>query len=155
MKYCQDAGLTEIIVKQSIWEDSYQSGSELIDFVNEIEFDRLGVFTYSVEENTPAYLLGDPVDSETKEERKIRLMQTQLSISKRINESLHGKEIKVIIDDIEGKKYIGRSEKDAPEVDGEVLIEPKDQLLKIGNFYNVEIYGSNEYDLFGKIMKRT
>lgn len=123
---------------------------ELCEFAKEVEFDRFGVFKFSVEENTPSYILGDPVSEEIKEERVSTIMEIQKEISLRKNEEMIGKKIKVIIDSEDGEFYIGRSERDAPEVDGEVLIEKSDKKLTIGNFYNVEIYDCNEYDLFGK-----
>lgn len=123
---------------------------ELCNFVSDIKFERFGVFTYSLEENTPSFLLGDPVPQEVKEERKNILMEIQKDISRERNEVLIGKEIKVLIDGKEGDFYIARSERDAPEVDGEILID-SDTELKTGNFYNVEIYDCNEYDLFGKL----
>jgi ribosomal protein S12 methylthiotransferase len=123
---------------------------ELCEFAKEVEFDRFGVFKFSVEENTPSYILGDPVSEEVKEERVSTIMESQKEISLRKNEEMIGKKIKVIIDSEDGEFYIGRSERDAPEVDGEVLIEKSDKKLTIGNFYNVEIYDCNEYDLFGK-----
>jgi len=124
---------------------------ELCDFVKDIKFERLGVFNYSIEENTPAFILGDPVPPEVKEERKAILMNIQKEISQKKNEELIGKKLKVIIDNKEGEFFIGRSERDAPEVDGEVLINQGND-LKIGRFYDVEIYDSNEYDLFGKLI---
>jgi len=123
---------------------------ELCEFVKDIKFERFGVFTYSVEENTSAFILGDPIPEEIKEERKTILMEIQKEISSEKNKSFIDKEIKVLIDSIEGDFYIARSERDAPEVDGEVLIDNKYN-LKTGNFYNIEIYDCNEYDLFGKL----
>ncbi len=125
--------------------------SELLDFVNEIEFDRIGAFTYSIEEKTPAFILNDPWDDEEKERRKLKLMELQSEISKKKNLELIGRKIKVVIDDIEGENYIARSEREAPEVDGEIIIKPGKKLLKLGNFYDVDIYDCNEYDLFAKI----
>ncbi|MFH1194191.1 MAG: 30S ribosomal protein S12 methylthiotransferase RimO [bacterium] len=124
---------------------------ELCDFVKETKFDRFGVFTYSIEENTPAFILGDSVTPEEKEERKARLMEIQQEISLEKNRSFIGKKLKVIIDGIEGDYYIARSERDAPEVDGEVLIPIKNSTLNKGTFYNVDIYDCNDYDLFGFI----
>ena len=126
---------------------------ELCDFVKDIKFDRFGVFTYSIEENTPSFILGDPVPQEEKERRKTELMEIQKEISQKKNEELIGKEMKVLIDDIEGEYYTARSERDAPEVDGEVLVLAESNLLKRGQFYNVEIYDCNEYDLFGKLKR--
>ena len=125
---------------------------ELCDFVREIKFDRFGVFNYSIEENTPSFILGDPVSAEQKEERKATLMEIQQEISEEKNRELIGKTIKVIIDEFNGEHFIARSERDAPEVDGEVLIQAEKNSLIIGNFYIVEIIDCNEYDLFGKII---
>lgn len=124
---------------------------ELYNFVEEMEFDRMGVFLYSVEDDTSAFELGDTVSAKEKEKRKAKLMKLQQSISQKKNSELIGKTVKVIIDAEESEYYIGRTEKDAPEVDGEVLVEKSDMCLLPGNFYNVEIIDSNEYDLFGKI----
>lgn len=124
---------------------------ELCEFVKDIKFDRFGVFNYSVEENTPSFILGDPVPREVKEERNAELMEIQKEISQSKNEEMIGKKIKVIIDGKEGDFYIGRSERDAPEVDGEVLIDAKNISLNTGEFYSAEIYDCNEYDLFAKL----
>ena len=132
--------------------ETEQDFNELKEFIKEIEFDRIGVFNYSVEENTPSFILGDNVSEEEKEERKNELMEIQKEISHSKNQSLIGKTVRVIIDDIEGEYFIGRTERDAPEVDGEVLIKAENSLLKIGDFYNVEIYNCNEYDIYGKLI---
>jgi len=126
--------------------------NELKDFIKEVEFDRVGVFDYSVEENTPSFILGDKVSADEKEERKAEIMEIQKEISLNKNNKMVGKTIKVIVDDIEGEYFIGRSEKDAPEVDGEVLIKADDKLLKVGDFYDIEIVSCNDYDLFGKLI---
>jgi ribosomal protein S12 methylthiotransferase len=123
---------------------------ELCDFIRDIRFDRFGVFTYSVEENTPSFILGDPISQEIKEERMATLMEIQKEISEEKNRALIGNQIKVVVDSLDGEYYIARSERDSPEVDGEVLINAKDKMLKIGEFYHVDIYDCNEYDLFGK-----
>jgi len=124
---------------------------ELCNFVRDIKFDRLGVFTYSIEENTPSFILGDPVSQEIKEERKAILMEIQKEISEEKNRSLIGKRMKVLVDSLDNDFYIGRSERDAPEVDGEVLIDAKNNTLNTGEYYHVEIYDCNEYDLFGNL----
>ena len=125
---------------------------ELCDFVRYIKFDRFGVFNYSVEENTPSFILSDPVPDEIKEERKATLMEIQKEISENNNRLLIGKKIKVLLDLRDGDYYIARSERDAPEVDGEVLIKVGNNVLTTGEFYNVEIYDCNEYDLFGNLI---
>lgn len=123
---------------------------ELCEFVKDIEFDKMGVFNYSIEETTPSYILGDAFSEKEKERRKDTLMKIQQEISLKKNEKMVGKKIRVLIDDIEGEHYIGRTERDAPEVDGEVIIEPNGNYLSPGNFYEVDIYDCNEYDLFAK-----
>ncbi|MCW8848446.1 MAG: MiaB/RimO family radical SAM methylthiotransferase, partial [Melioribacteraceae bacterium] len=128
-----------------------QDFTELKEFIKEIEFDRIGVFDYSVEENTPSFILGDKVSEQIKEERKNELMEIQKEISYIKNQSLIGKIVKVIIDDIEGEYFVGRTERDAPEVDGVVLIKADETMLKIGGFYDIEIYDCNDYDIYGKL----
>lgn len=123
---------------------------ELCQFVRDIKFDRFGVFTYSIEENTPSFILGDPISPEIKEERKATLMEIQKEISEEKNRIYIGKKLKVVIDSLDGKYYIARSERDAPEVDGEILINAKEKKFHVGEFYHVDIYDYNEYDLFGK-----
>ena len=127
--------------------------NELCDFVREIEFDRIGAFTFSVEENTSSFILGDPVTEDEKDRRKNTLMEIQKDISLKINEKFVGKTLKVLIDSIEGEYYVGRSYRDAPEVDGEILINKKNNKLKTGSFYDVEIVDFDEYDLFANVLK--
>lgn len=123
---------------------------ELYNFVEEIKFDKLGVFTYSREENTSGFILGDPVPEEIKSERKDQLMNLQKEISSEINRNLVGMELPVLIDRKEGDFYVGRSYRDAPEVDGEILIGSANLNLKTGNFYRCEVYDFNEYDLYAR-----
>ena len=125
---------------------------ELCDFIREIEFDRIGTFTFSVEENTSSFILGDPVPEEEKERRKDILMEIQKDISLKKNESFVGKKLKVLVEAVEGDFYIGRSFRDAPEVDGEILISKKNNKVKISNFYDVVIKDYDEYDLFGDVL---
>jgi ribosomal protein S12 methylthiotransferase len=127
--------------------------NELCDFINEIEFDRVGTFTYSLEEDTHAFSLGDPVSQEEKNERQKVLMEIQKDISLEKNQKLVGKELKVLVEGIERDFYIGRSYRDAPEVDGEVLIPVKNNKLNIGDFYNTKVYDYNEYDLYASAIK--
>ncbi len=123
---------------------------ELYNFIKETEFDRVGIFDYSQEEDTTGFPLGDPISHEEKERRKTTLMELQREISAKKNESLVGKKIKTIIDRQEGEYFVGRSERDAPEVDGEVLVK-KDPRISAGNFYDVEIVDFNDYDLYGRL----
>lgn len=131
--------------------ETEENFNELLEFIKEFKFDRLGVFTFSVEENTTSFILGDPVPAKEKNRRKRRIMEAQKRISKKKNESFVGSRQKVIIDAIEGDFYIGRSTMDAPEVDGEVIIDKGKKKLKPGDIVDVTIYDSAEYDLFGKI----
>jgi ribosomal protein S12 methylthiotransferase len=124
---------------------------ELREFVEQTQFGRMGIFNYSLEENTSGYSLGDPISNEIKENRKNELMEIQNGISNSLNEKLVGMKQKVLIDCIEGDFYIGRTQRDAPEVDGEVLIDKNLNVLNVGEFYEVEIYDFNDYDLFGKL----
>jgi ribosomal protein S12 methylthiotransferase len=126
---------------------------ELCDFVREFKFERVGTFTYSQEENTFSYELGDPVPEEVKKERQSTLMEIQREISLEKNNDMFGKELKVLVESQEGDFYVGRSYRDAPEVDGEVLIDIDDAEIIPGNFYVVQVYDFDEYDLFARIKK--
>jgi ribosomal protein S12 methylthiotransferase len=124
---------------------------ELCDFVEETKFDRMGVFTFSIEENTTSYLLGDPISKKQKESRKQKLMEIQKKISLEKNQSLIGQEMRLLVDGIEGDFYVARSYRDAPEVDGEVLIPKSSAAIVPGGFYMGRIYDCNEYDLFANL----
>lgn len=128
-------------------EDAFE---ELKTFIKTVRFDRMGVFTYSPEEDTPAFPLGDPIPENIKTERMEELMDIQQKISMEINEEKVGKTFKVLIDRREGNFWIGRTEFDSPEVDNEIIIE-KDH-LSIGEFYSVRIIKAEEFDLFGEIV---
>lgn len=121
---------------------------ELCEFIKEIEFDRVGAFTFSVEDNTSSFILGDPVPEKIKLERKERLMEIQKDISFKKNENFINKKLNVLVERTEGEYFIGRSYRDAPEVDGEILIKPGDREIKIGSFYEAEIINNDEYDLY-------
>ena len=124
---------------------------ELCNFVKEYEFEKMGTFTYSSEENTGSYALGDPISSELKMERRSKLMELQKEISTDKNSKLIGRKLNVLVESREGDFYIGRSYRDAPEVDGEVLIDKSDTKIIPGNFYSVEVYDSDEYDIFARV----
>ncbi len=126
--------------------------AELKEFIAETKFDRLGVFPYSHEEGTYAYKsFQDDVPEAVKQQRVDELMELQQSISATINKNKIGKIYRVIIDRKEGDFYIGRTEFDSPEVDGEVLITSPDQLQR-GAFVDVKITDAEDYDLYGIIL---
>ncbi len=125
--------------------------NEMVEFVEEAEFDRLGVFAYSQEENTTAHPLGDPIPREVKEERIERIMELQRSISAKKNEALVGTLQRVFVESEAGGEYICRSYRDAPEVDGEVYVR-SEVALKPGDFVEVEITDAIDYDLFGEVV---
>ena len=125
---------------------------ELVQFVADTKFDRLGVFTYSHEEKTHAYNLTDNVPEEIKEERKEYLMEIQQGISREINDQKIGMEIKVLFDRKEGDYWIGRTEHDSPEVDNEVLVKTELNENLTGQFKQVKINAAEDYDLFGSLI---
>lgn len=126
---------------------------ELMEFVKWVRFERLGVFAYSEEEGTYSALhYKDDVPYEVKQQRLDAVMSLQQEISAEIEAQKVGSSMRVIIDRKESEYYIGRSEYCSPEVDPEVLIK-SDEELHIGSFYNVNIIDSNEYDLYGEIIK--
>ena len=127
---------------------------ELKAFVSEMKFDRLGVFTYSHEEDTPAFSLKDDVPEKVKIQRMDELMSLQEKISAEKNQERIGNTLPVLIDSKEGEFYIGRTEYDSPEVDNEVLIAAEDKNLSIGEFYQVEISDATEFDLYGKVREQ-
>jgi len=125
---------------------------ELCAFVKEIKFDRLGVFPYSEEEGTfAAENYKDMLTTEEKIRRAGIIMKLQQEISENLNSQKVGKRLRVLIDSEDSEFYIGRSEYDSPEVDGEVLVKKSDNVIEIGYFYEVEIIDSLEYDLIGII----
>lgn len=126
---------------------------EMYDFVEKMRFDRLGVFTYSHEENTHAYSLEDDVPEKTKRERADKIMELQSGISYELNQEKVGKTFKVLFDRVEGDYFIGRTEFDSPEVDNEVLVKKEgDVFVRIGDFANVEITSADHYDLYGNLV---
>ncbi|MDP4207993.1 MAG: 30S ribosomal protein S12 methylthiotransferase RimO [Bacteroidota bacterium] len=131
--------------------ETEQDFNELLEFVKETKFDRLGVFPYSHEDHSYAFdHYQDEIPDEIKEARVEAIMQLQQEISAEINHSKIGKTLRVIIDQKESEYWIGRTEFDSPEVDNEVLI-PISTDLKIGRFYDVKIINANEYDLLGEL----
>jgi len=130
-------------------EDDFE---QLLDFVRTQQFERVGVFQYSHEENTRGYELADDVPAEVKEERANRLMEVQQEISFAKNQAKIGQVYKTLFDRKEGKYYIGRTEADSPEVDNEVLVPAKGNYVRLGDFAEVRITGAEEFDLYGEIL---
>ena len=125
----------------------------LMDFVDQMEFDRLGVFTYSPEEGTPAAEMEDQIPEEVKEDRQAELMELQQEIAFDLAEDMIGREVLVMI---EGKvadenAYVGRTYKDAPNVDGLIFVNTDEELMS-GDFARVKVTGAAEYDLIGELM---
>lgn len=125
---------------------------EMLRWVEDTRFDRLGIFTYSHEENTGAYDLKDDVPAEVKQARAEAVMGVQQGISFAINQQKVGNTYKVLFDRKEGDWFIGRSEADSPEVDNEVLVSAKETYVRIGDFANVKIEKAEEFDLYGKVI---
>jgi ribosomal protein S12 methylthiotransferase len=126
--------------------------NEMLEWVKETRFDRLGIFAYSHEENTHAYLLKDDVSAKTKEKRVEAIMQAQQEISNQLNQEKIGKTYKVLFDRKEGNYFIGRTEFDSPEVDNEVLVDAKKFYVRVGDFANVKITSAEDFDLYGEIV---
>lgn len=126
--------------------------NELLDFVCEQRFERMGAFAYSEEESTYSALhYDDDVPEEVKQQRLDKLMALQQQISEEIEAEKVGKTFPVIIDRKEGNYYVGRTEFCSPEVDPDVLIPVRDKHLRVGNFYQVKMTGSDEFDLYGQV----
>ena len=133
--------------------ETEEQHQELVEFVDEMEFDRLGVFTYSPEENTPAAELPDQIPEEVKEDRQAELMELQQEIAFDLAKDMIDREVLVMI---EGKvadenAYVGRTYRDAPNVDGLIFINTDEELMS-GDFAKVKVTGAMEYDLIGELM---
>lgn len=131
-------------------EEEFQ---DLCDFVDDMCFERLGVFQYSHEEDTPAYELEDDVPAEVKADRANRLMEVQQGVSYAMNEQKIGQTYKVLFDRKEGEYFVGRTEFDSPEVDNEVLVSAADAYVRLGDYAEVRITDAHDYDLFGELVK--
>ena len=126
---------------------------EMYDWVQRSKFDRLGIFTYSHEENTAAYAFEDDVPAKVKKERADAIMDLQAGISYELNQLKVGKIFSVLFDRVEGDYFIGRTEFDSPEVDNEVLVKKTaDNFIRIGDFAQVQITSADHYDLYGEII---
>ena len=133
--------------------ETQEDFQEMYDWVEQMKFDRLGIFAYSHEENTHAFNFNDDVSQNVKKERADAIMDLQAGISFELNQEKIGKTFKVLIDRAEGDYFIGRTEYDSPEVDNEVLIKKdKDTYLRIGDFVLVKIDASEHFDLFGSVV---
>jgi len=120
---------------------------EMLAFVKESRFERLGVFSYSHEENTFSHSMKDDVPTHVKQERVDAIMEIQQGISYEINQTRIGKNFKVLIDRKEGQQFIGRTEFDSPDVDNEVLMDAHDTYLRIGDFVEAKVTDATEFDL--------
>jgi ribosomal protein S12 methylthiotransferase len=127
---------------------------EMYDWVERSRFDRLGIFTYSHEENTHAYNFSDDVPEEQKKRRADSIMELQSGISYELNQLKVGKTFKTLIDRAEGNYFIGRTEFDSPEVDNEVLLKKSEEYVRIGDFVNVTIDSAEHFDLFGHVSSK-
>jgi len=125
---------------------------EMMDFVARMRFERMGVFTYSHEEDTHAHQLEDHVPAEVKQDRANQLMALQEQISFEINQEKIGKTYKVLIDKKESGHFVGRTEFDSVEVDNEVLIDAKKFYCRVGDFVQVKITDATEFDLYGDVV---
>lgn len=125
---------------------------DLCEFVEDMKFERVGVFQYSHEENTIAHDYPDDVPAEVKSERANAVMEIQQDISFDKNSEKIGQTLRVLFDRKEGEYFVGRTEFDSPEVDNEVLVNAKENYVRIGDFANVKITKAEEYDLFGDVV---
>lgn len=127
---------------------------EMVEFVERTRFERLGIFEYSHEENTHAFLMPDNVPPEIKTQRANQIMEIQQGINWELNQDKTGKTYKVLFDRKEGNYFIGRTEFDSPEVDNEVLVEAQNpnNFVRLGDFANVKITNAGDFDLFGNIV---
>ena len=126
---------------------------ELKQWVQDTKFDRLGVFTYSHEENTSAHVLEDDVPDEVKKARQEEIMDLQTHISWGLNQKKIGKTFKVLFDRKEGDYFIGRTEFDSPDVDNEVLVKANDTYIRMGDFANIKIEKTDHFDLYGVVVE--
>jgi len=126
---------------------------EMMRWVEDTKFDRLGCFTYSHEENTHAHTLVDDIPEEVKQERADRIMEIQQEISFEKNQDKIGQTFKVLIDKKDGLYFVGRTEFDSPEVDNEVLLDASVDYATVGSFVNVKVDSAEDFDLYGHIVK--
>ncbi len=132
--------------------ETVQDFKEMYDWVRDMKFDRLGIFTYSHEENTHAFNLEDDVPFDTKQNRASEIMELQSQISLELNQKRVGKIYKVLFDKVEGDNFVGRTEFDSPDVDNEVLVNRKNSFVRLGDFAKVKIIEANEFDLIAEVV---
>ena len=130
-------------------EEEFQ---DLCDFVEDMKFERVGVFQYSHEDDTIAFEMEDNISPELKAKRANTVMDIQQTISLEKNEAKIGQTLKVLFDRKEGEFFVGRTEYDSPEVDNEVLVPAKSNYVRIGDFANIKITDAREYDLIGEVI---
>lgn len=133
--------------------ETEQDFNEMLQWVEDTRFDRLGCFTYSHEEKTHAHNFEDDVPEEVKQERVDEIMELQQGISYDINQNKVGQTYKVLIDRVDGDYFIGRTEYDSPEVDNEVVLDAKTNYARIGDFVQVQVDRAEDFDLYGSIVK--
>ncbi|MVZ63141.1 30S ribosomal protein S12 methylthiotransferase RimO [Sphingobacterium humi] len=133
--------------------ETEQDFQEMLEWVEETRFDRLGCFTYSHEEKTHAHSLEDNVPEEVKQDRVDQIMEVQQGISYDINQTKVGETFKVLVDRVDGDYFIGRTEYDSPEVDNEVVLNAKTDYARIGDFVQVKVDRAEDFDLYGSIVK--
>lgn len=133
--------------------ETKEQHEELMEFVDEMEFDRLGVFTYSPEEDTKAADMPDQIPEDTKEERQEELMELQQEIAFDQAEAMIGREVLVMVEGkvVDEDAYVGRTYRDAPNVDGLIFIHTQEELVS-GDFARVKVTGALEYDLIGELI---
>ena len=134
--------------------ETEQDFEDLKEFIQDVRFERLGVFTYSHEENTHAFKSEDDVPEEVKMDRANQIMEIQGKISWELNQQKIGQVFRVLIDRKEGEYYVGRTEFDSPDVDNEVLIPASAGYIRTGDFYQVHIDEATDFDLYGQVVNQ-
>ncbi|HAI75704.1 MAG TPA: 30S ribosomal protein S12 methylthiotransferase RimO [Microscillaceae bacterium] len=133
-------------------QETEQDFEEMYTFVEKMRFDRLGIFTYSHEDQTHSFTMEDDVPEEVKQARADEIMELQEGISAELNQTKIGKTFKVLFDRKEGGYFVGRTEYDSPEVDNEVLVSAENQYIALGSFARVHITEATEFDLYGHVV---
>ena len=149
--------IPEIVIRTTLIAgfpgETKEDFKEMYDWVNEMNFGRLGIFTYSHEDNTSAYNLTDDVPEDVKSERAEQIMDLQTDISYNLNKKRIGKTYKVLVDKEEGDYFVGRTQFDSPDVDNQVFVKKTNEFkLNIGEFINIKINSSDHFDLYGEVV---